>query len=73
MATRKPSAKPLEEYLTPRQVAEMFDVDRRTLARWVTMGTFPKPLKLTTQTLRFRKADVDRVVAERGLTEKAAG
>jgi len=42
-----------------RQVAERFGVHRNTILQWVAAGTFPRPIRLSRRTLRWREMDIN--------------
>jgi prophage regulatory protein len=44
--------------LRRRDVLRLVGVDAVTLWRWRKAGTFPAPVKITRQTLRWREADI---------------
>lgn len=46
-------------YLTDKQVAARFGVDKSTIWRWAERGTFPKPVKLSPGCTRWRLHDVE--------------
>lgn len=47
-------------YISDRQLAERFGVDRATIWRWArTDKSFPHPIKLSAQTARWRSDEVD--------------
>jgi len=56
---------PPDALLDSAQVAEMFDINIRTLRRWRHEGRVPPPLKMKGP-LRWRRADVHRWLEERG-------
>jgi prophage regulatory protein len=56
---------PAEVMLSAKEIIALFGVDRRTLFRWVAAGAFPKPIKMSRVLLRWRKADIDKVIADR--------
>lgn len=50
--------------LTRQQVAEALQVNPRTIARWEEKGLL-KPLKFSARSIRYRKEDVERWIAEK--------
>jgi predicted DNA-binding transcriptional regulator AlpA len=50
--------------MTVQEVADFFKVSKASVRRWVAVGFFPRPLRLSPGTIRFRKADIDRFAAE---------
>jgi excisionase family DNA binding protein len=46
-------------YLTDKQVAARFGVDKSTIWRWVEKGHFPRPVKLSPGCTRWRLHDVE--------------
>jgi excisionase family DNA binding protein len=50
-------------FLHYSDVAEMLDVDKRTVQRWVAEGRL-KPARFGTRTVRFMREDVDRFVRD---------
>lgn len=48
-----------EQYLLSKQVAERFGTTTTSLRRWVADGKFPKPLKITARTSRWRLSDIE--------------
>lgn len=65
MAKSVPMANP-EDLIPSVEVAEILDVGRSTLTRWVQSGRLPQARKLpgATGTRLFRRGDVDRLLAE---------
>ena len=53
-----------EQLLTPQQAAKYLNVSIRTLAAWRQRGIGPPSLKLPSGARRYRKADLDRWIAE---------
>jgi predicted DNA-binding transcriptional regulator AlpA len=52
--------------LTVQQVAKHFGVAERTVWRWEALGTFPRGLRLTRNTVRWREEEIERHVASLG-------
>lgn len=52
-------------YLKDAQVAERFGVHTATIHRWVKAGTFPRPIKLSPGSTRWREADLAQWERER--------
>lgn len=46
-------------YFSDKQLAAKFGVGRSTIHRWVAMGEFPKPVKLSQGCTRWRLDDVE--------------
>lgn len=55
----------MTRYLTDRQLAERYGVNRATIWRWSQAGRFPKPVQLTPGTTRWSLEDVERHERER--------
>jgi predicted DNA-binding transcriptional regulator AlpA len=54
------------QLLTKEEVAEMLGVRTKTIEEWCRqVPGFPRPLRVTARTVRFRLADVNRFIAER--------
>ena len=53
-----------ERLLTTAEAAEYLSVSRRTLTRWLAEGIGPPSIKLPSGARRYRKADLDRWIAE---------
>jgi excisionase family DNA binding protein len=53
-----------EQLLTPQQAAAYLNISVRTLASWRQRGTGPPSIKLPSGARRYRKADVDRWIAD---------
>ena len=53
-----------ERLLTTEEAADYLNVSRRTLARWLAEGIGPPSIKLPSGARRYRKADLDRWIAE---------
>ena len=51
-----------DELLTPVEVREMLKVSRVTLWRWAEQGVLT-PVRLSSRTFRYRRSDVDRLLA----------
>jgi predicted DNA-binding transcriptional regulator AlpA len=52
--------------LTVQQVARQFGVAARTVWRWEALGTIPRGLRLTRNTVRWRAEEIDGHVAALG-------
>ncbi len=50
----------VERMLKQKEVADWLGVSPGTIARWVEQGDFPKPVKVTPGTVRWRQSDVER-------------
>jgi excisionase family DNA binding protein len=55
---------PGDRLLTTMEAAEYLNVSRRTLSRWLHEGIGPPSIKLPSGARRYRKADLDRWIAE---------
>ena len=55
---------PGDRLLTTIEAAEYLNVSRRTLSRWLQEGIGPPSIKLPSGARRYRKADLDRWIAE---------
>jgi excisionase family DNA binding protein len=53
-----------DRLLTTAEAADYLRVSRRTLARWIQQGIAPPSIKLPSGGRRYRKADLDRWIAE---------
>jgi excisionase family DNA binding protein len=53
-----------ERLLTTAETADYLNVSRRTLSRWLREGIGPPSIKLPSGARRYRKADLDRWIAE---------
>jgi excisionase family DNA binding protein len=53
-----------ERLLTTAEAADYLNVSRRTLSRWLAEGIGPPSIKLPSGARRYRKADLDRWIAE---------
>ena len=53
-----------DRLLTTMEAAEYLNVSRRTLSRWLHEGIGPPSIKLPSGARRYRKADLDRWIAE---------
>ena len=58
-------------FLSDKQVAERYNVNRASVWRWVKNGFFPEPLKLTPGCTRWALAELEKWEAERMSTRKA--
>lgn len=58
-------------YLTPVQAAEVLGVNVQTLARWRWQGTGPDWIKVTSKTVRYERAALDRHLAGRSRDQQA--
>lgn len=56
--------KPVERLLTPREVADRFRVDPKTVSRWAASGLLPF-IKTPGGHRRYREQLVDELAAER--------
>jgi excisionase family DNA binding protein len=53
-----------ERLLTTMEAADYLSVSRRTLTRWLAAGIGPPSIKLPSGARRYRRADLDRWLAE---------
>jgi excisionase family DNA binding protein len=53
----------LDELLTAAQVAEWLNVTQQTVRRWAENGTVPA-VRIGPRAIRFRRSDIDALVAE---------
>ena len=53
-----------DRLLTTEETADYLNVSRRTLQRWLYEGIGPPSIKLPSGARRYRKADLDRWIAE---------
>ena len=53
-----------DRLLTTEETADYLNVSRRTLSRWLREGIGPPSIKLPSGARRYRKADLDRWIAE---------
>lgn len=51
--------------LRKKTLLEMIDIGHSTLDRWVALGTFPKPLKLSKRSIGWRESDVQAWIEQR--------
>jgi prophage regulatory protein len=54
-----------EIYLSDVQVSQRYGIGRASVWRWSQQGTLPRPVKLASNTTRWRLSDLIRVEAER--------
>lgn len=47
-----------ERYLTDRQIAARYGVNRSTPWKWAKRGHFPAPVRLSEQCVRWRESDI---------------
>lgn len=47
-----------EVYLTDRQLAKRYGTSRELPWRWASQGKFPKPVKLSERTTRWKLSDI---------------
>lgn len=59
------------QYLTDKQTALRFSVSRQSIWRWANAGSFPKPIKLSEGTARWRVADLEKFEAEKAAGQEA--
>jgi len=60
-----------DELMTSREVAEQLTVSRSTVVRWARAGLLDV-VKLPGRTIRFRRSDVERLLANPPASEVAA-
>jgi excisionase family DNA binding protein len=53
-----------DRLLTTMEAAAYLNVSRRTLSRWLAEGIGPPSIKLPSGARRYRRADLDRWIAE---------
>jgi len=46
--------------LSPKQVINRMSIPSSTLYRWISNGTFPKPIKIGPRRTAFRQADIEQ-------------
>ena len=56
MCTSQPNTR---DYISRREIAEMLGVSRWTVAQLAHEDGFPKPIRLGTRTLRYRRQAID--------------
>lgn len=59
-------------YLTDKQVAQRYGVDRTTVHRWSKRGVIPRPVKLTAGCTRWIERELDDADARRAEERGAA-
>ncbi len=69
---RPPLAEESAELLTTREVAKLLRIDPSTVARWRAQGQGPRWIRVALRTVRYRRSDVDRFLADRIRTSTAA-
>ena len=60
-----------DHWLTPAEVAAELKFPLPTLRGWRHRGIGPASVKLGPQTIRYRRSEIDRWVAEQEATEEA--
>lgn len=55
-----------EQLLLPTEVCEKLRISIKTLERWRSEGTGPKPYFLSPRTIRYKAEDVDQWLADNG-------
>lgn len=58
LLNKKPDPNTTEQYFTDFELAARFKVARQTIWRWVRSGSFPQPVKLASNTSRWRECDI---------------
>ena len=53
------------QVLRKDHVARMVGVSKSTIERWTRLGKFPKPIRLGTNSIAWRRRDLERWLAER--------
>ena len=53
------------QLLTVREIADQFKIAVRTVYRWVELGRLPKPIRIGTRTIRWRKSEIDCYIEQR--------
>ena len=64
--TRARSPQPSANLLTPREVAAMLRVNRDTVYVQCRRGVLPKPIRIGQRIIRWRRADIERFLANGG-------
>ena len=54
-----------DDLLTPDEIAETYKISRQTVGRWAREGTLPTGARTPGGHRRFRRGDVERVLAVR--------
>jgi prophage regulatory protein len=53
------------QLLNLKDVRSITKLGRTTIYRWMDQGKFPKPIKLSDASIRWRESDLERWIAER--------
>ena len=53
------------KFLRFKHLTELFEVNRKTIYRWIDAGQFPKPIRITQRTVLFDAEKVLRCLEER--------
>jgi len=57
-------------YLSDKQAAGRYKVQRTTVWRWLSLGNFPAPVRLSAGCTRWRLSDLERWEAEKAKDAK---
>jgi len=60
-----PQSGPPKGLLSPKEVAEIVTLSKRTIRRAVLSGTFPAPLEIGARAIRWRRVDVEFWLSQR--------
>jgi excisionase family DNA binding protein len=71
-APARPTHLPASKLLTTADVAALLQVSAQTIRKWVSQGTFPKPVRMGRK-VRWDAETVRRALAARGLRVDVAG
>jgi len=52
-------------FISDKQAAERYSVNRTTVWRWLSLGVFPLPVKLSPGCTRWRLADLEKWEVEK--------
>ena len=56
----------MERLLTTREVAEILNINHRTLYRWIQTGKFNvHPIKISPKVIRYRESDIKDFIESR--------
>lgn len=69
MTNTKTEPQPI--FLSAADLAAMFSVSRTTIWRWSQIGVLPAPLKNSTGITRWRQADIEACISEKGKARTA--
>jgi len=57
------------DLLSPKQVINRLSIPSSTLYRWISNGTFPKPIKIGPRRTAFRHTDIEQWLDRQAETE----